>query len=72
MSYLDFHATDAERREADRLSKIDAMANGVKIHDLSVSCYTSTGEDGRPEDVHERRMSDGSCRCGYLAPRKGY
>lgn len=69
MSYLDFHATDAERAEADRLAKIDAMANGVKIHDLSVSCYTGTGEDGRPEDVHERRMSNGGCRCGYYRPR---
>lgn len=66
MTYLDFHATPAERAEADRLSKIDILGNGNKIHDLIVSCYTAEhGEDGRPEDVHERKISDGTCRCGY-------
>lgn len=67
---IDFHATPAERAEADRLSKIDIIANGPRIHDLSVSCYTGTGEDGRAEDVHERRMSDGACRCGYNLARR--
>lgn len=68
MSILDFHASATERQEADRLAKIDIIANGVKIHDLSVSCYTAEcGEDGRPEDVHERKISDGTCRCGYHA-----
>ena len=46
---------------------LDPITEGRKIHDLLVSCYTGTGEDGRPEDVHERRLSDGSCRCGYYA-----
>jgi len=66
---LDAHATPAERQEANRLAKEDVIANGVKIHDLSVSCYVANGEDGRPEEVHERRMSDRSCRCGYNQPR---
>lgn len=66
---LDAHATPAERQEADRLAKEDVIANGTKIHDLDVSCYVGTGEDGRPEEVHERRISDRSCRCGYNQPR---
>jgi hypothetical protein len=66
---LDAHATPAERQEADRLQAEDVIANGVKIHDLIVSCYVADGEDGRPEEVHERRMSDRSCRCGYNKPK---
>ena len=65
-TYLDFHASAAERAEADTLNPI---TDGVKIHDLIVSCYTGTGEDGRPEDVHERKISNGACRCGYYRPR---
>lgn len=67
---IDFHATDAERAEADALARADVIANGPRIHDLSVSCYTGTGEDGRPEDVHERKMSTGECRCGYYPARR--
>lgn len=67
---VNVHATAAEKAEADRLSAEDVIANGARIYDLSVSCYTAAhGEDGRPEDVHERRLSDGSCRCGYHKPR---
>lgn len=69
-AYLDFHGTATERKEADRLAKIDCLKYGNAIHDLSVSCYTGTGEDGRPEDVHERRLSDGACRCGYNKSRR--
>jgi hypothetical protein len=65
---LDFHSTPAERAEADRLSEDDVIANGSKIHDLLISCYTTSGEDGRPEDVHENRLSDGGCRCGTNRP----
>jgi hypothetical protein len=70
MTYLDFHATPDERAEIKRLCAEDVMGNGERIADLSVSCYTGTGEDGRPEDVHERRRSDGTCRCGYHALNK--
>lgn len=69
-AYLDFHATAGERKEADRLSKLGILAYGNAIHDLIVSCYTGTGEDGRPEDVHEQRLSDGACRCGYNKSRR--
>lgn len=69
-TYLDFHASDRERQEADRLAKENVITNGPRIHDLSVSCYTGTGEDGRPEDVHETRMSDGACRCGAHKARR--
>lgn len=69
-AYLDSHATDGERREADRLAALDVIKYGPAIHDLSVSCYTGTGEDGRPEDVHETRMSDGACRCGRNKSRR--
>jgi hypothetical protein len=67
---LDAHATDAERAEADRLLKIDFQAHGDAIQALTVSCYVATGEDGRPEEVHEIRVSDGSCRCGYNKARR--
>lgn len=68
---LDFHATPDERKQADALAREDILGNGNAIHDLSVSCYTAlSGEDGRPEDVHERKLSDGTCRCGYYALRK--
>jgi len=68
---IDFHATAGERREADRLSKIGMLKYGNAIHDLIVSCYTAAhGEDGRPEDVHETRLSDGACRCGYNKSRR--
>jgi len=66
---LDAHATPAERAEADRLAKENVIENGWAIHDLMISCYVASGEDGRPEEVHERRGSDGSCRCGYHKPR---
>lgn len=70
---LDSHATAAERAEVDRLyadAKITGQrVDGVKIHDLLVSCYVADGEDGRPEEVHESKISDGSCRCGYYKPR---
>lgn len=66
---LDVHATPAERAEADRLAREDVIANGPAIHDLGVSCYEARGEDRRWEEVHERRMADGSCRCGYYKPR---
>lgn len=69
-AYLDFHATPGERRKADALAKEDVITYGNAIHDLSVSCYTGTGEDGRPEDVHETRISDGACRCGYNKSRR--
>lgn len=69
-AYLDHHATATERAEADRLAKIDILKYGNAIHDLDVSCYTGTGEDGRPEDVHETRLSDGACRCGYNKSRR--
>ena len=42
-----------------------AEGNSHAAHDAIVSCYTGTGEDGRPEDVHELKISDGTCRCGY-------
>jgi hypothetical protein len=68
---LDFHATPDERKQADALAREDILGNGNAIHDLSVSCYTALqGEDGRPEDVHERKLSDGTCRCGYYSLRK--
>lgn len=67
---IDVHATAAEKAEADRLAAEDVMGNGALIHDLMVSCYTAAqGENGRPEDVHEQRLSDRSCRCGYNKPR---
>lgn len=57
----------SDRAAAD---KLDPITDGNKIHDLLVSCYVGTGEDGRPEQVHERRLSDGSCRCGYYRLRR--
>jgi hypothetical protein len=66
---LDIHATPAERAEADRLAKEDVIGNGNAIHDLDVSCYEARGEGGKWEEVHEQRLSDRSCRCGYYQPR---
>jgi len=68
---LNARPTAADREEVKRLReeahRSGKSADGWKIHDLLVSCYVSSGEDGRPEEVHEQRMSDRSCRCGKYA-----
>lgn len=63
---LDAHSTPEDRAMLDTL---DWSTDQTKIHDLLVSCYTASGEDGRPEDVHEQRLSDRSCRCGHYGPK---
>jgi hypothetical protein len=63
----------ADRAEVTRLyaeaKRNGTRVDGVKIHDLLVSCYVGTGEGGGPEAVHETKISNGACRCGYYRPR---
>lgn len=49
----------------------EEMAKDIAAHDALVSCYESVcREDGMSavEMIHERRMADGSCKCGRFKP----